>query len=112
MPTNILNVLITWIPGLRRFLAPPLAKDEQGRIASDNATARKHSSAGDGSNKPPKKFFLPNTVGTWPWPRRLNQHYTEINAESSAWIKSFKAFTPKAQEGYDRCQFGKTRCMI
>ncbi|KAI0291492.1 terpenoid synthase [Multifurca ochricompacta] len=38
------------------------------------------------------------------WPRRLNPHYHEVSATSTVWMSSFGAFTPRAQEAYDRCK--------
>jgi hypothetical protein len=55
-----------------------------------------------------EEYFIPDTLATWPWPRRLNQHYLEVSAESSAWAVSFEAFSPKAQATFDRCQFSKS----
>jgi len=64
--------------------------------------------ASDGDADPQKQYFLPNVLETWPWPRRLNQYYPEVDPESSAWTTSFQAFSPKAQKSFDRCRFGKT----
>lgn len=55
----------------------------------------------------PEKFFIPNCLENWKWPRHLNPHYPEVKAESAAWVRSFGAFSPKAQHAYDRCEFSK-----
>ncbi|RDX52874.1 terpenoid synthase [Lentinus brumalis] len=50
-------------------------------------------------------FRLPDTLSNWPWPRQVNAHYTEVKAESSAWLESFHAFGPKAQKAFNKCDF-------
>lgn len=52
-------------------------------------------------------FRLPDTLSNWPWPRQVNAHYTEVKAESSAWLESFHAFGPKAQKAFNKCDFSK-----
>jgi len=40
--------------------------------------------------KPEQKILcIPDTMAEWPWPREINPHYKEINAESTAWICKF-----------------------
>jgi hypothetical protein len=53
------------------------------------------------------RYYIPNNLDNWKWPRHLNPHYPEVKAASAAWARSFGAFTPKAQEAYDRCDFSK-----
>nr|BBH51501.1 putative sesquiterpene synthase [Clitopilus sp.] len=48
---------------------------------------------------------IPHTLTAWPWPRTLNPYYQTVKAESSAWLESFKAFDPKAQAGFNSCDF-------
>ncbi|KAG1847828.1 terpenoid synthase [Suillus subalutaceus] len=67
--------------------------------------------AGDGCDQPLKKIFIPDLLARWPFPRRLNQHYSKVSAESSAWLESFKAFSPKAQHAFDRCDFNLLGCL-
>ncbi|KAJ3718403.1 terpenoid synthase [Lentinula raphanica] len=50
-----------------------------------------------------RQFILPDTLHSWPWQRKLNPNYEKVKAESSAWIESFHAFTPKAQDALNRC---------
>jgi len=59
----------------------------------------------------PERYYLTRTLDTWPWPRRINAHYNEVQAESQAWIKSTNAFTPEAQEACDRCSFCLLPCL-
>jgi len=54
----------------------------------------------------PNKYHIPNTLESWKWPCRINPHYLEVNAASAAWLRSFEAFSPKAQDAFDRCNFG------
>lgn len=53
-----------------------------------------------------KLLYLPRTMDAWPWPRAINPHYREIQAQSDAWFHSFQAFTPQSQRAYDKCDFG------
>ncbi|KZT01823.1 terpenoid synthase [Laetiporus sulphureus 93-53] len=54
-------------------------------------------------------LHLPETMAAWPWPRRINPCYEEVAAESSAWLRSFKAFSPASQYAFDRCDFEHLR---
>jgi hypothetical protein len=51
------------------------------------------------------RYYIPNNLENWKWPRHLNPHYPEAKAASAAWARSFGAFSPKAQYAYDRCDF-------
>lgn len=51
------------------------------------------------------RYRIPDNLTNWKWPRHLNPHYPEVKAASAAWARSFGAFSPKAQEAYDRCDF-------
>ncbi|KAM7187058.1 terpene cyclase [Naviculisporaceae sp. PSN 640] len=48
---------------------------------------------------------LPDTLRNWPWRRTINPHYEECKTESEAWIESFRAFSPRAQKAFNRCNF-------
>jgi len=50
-------------------------------------------------------IVLPNMLATWKWPRRINPHYGEVKQASAAWLAGFGAFSPKAQQAFDRCDF-------
>ena len=56
-------------------------------------------------NTMPERYYIPNNLDQWKWPRHINPHYPEVKAASAAWARSFGAFSPKAQEAYDRCDF-------
>jgi len=114
-PTGrVLSAPIDWIKYLISHLVLPLAMDKHNRVAYDSPTAggSMNAKGGDGHDEPPRKIFIPNTLARWPWPRRLNQYYPEVKAESIAWVASLKAFSPKAQYAFDRCDFGNTWRMI
>ncbi|KAH9065032.1 terpenoid synthase [Lactarius vividus] len=51
----------------------------------------------------PERYYIPVNLDKWKWPRHINSNYTEVKAASSEWLRSFGAFSPKAQEAYDRC---------
>ena len=52
-----------------------------------------------------ERYYIPDNLAKWKWSRRINPHYAEVKAASTAWVRSFGAFSPKAQEAYDRCDF-------
>jgi hypothetical protein len=60
------------------------------------------------------RYYIPNTLENWKWPRRLNPHYPEVKAlaESVGWIRSFEAFSPRAQYAFDRGQFGTSLAAV
>ncbi|KAH6645714.1 terpenoid synthase [Truncatella angustata] len=49
--------------------------------------------------------YLPDLEAGWLWPRRLNIHTAEIKQECLKWVASFGAFTPQAQQTFDKCNF-------
>ncbi|KAJ7290616.1 terpenoid synthase [Mycena rebaudengoi] len=53
----------------------------------------------------PIEFHLPDMLSNWPWPRNLNQHYAACKQGSAAWLESFHAFSPKAQNAFNLCDF-------
>ncbi|KAI0284089.1 terpenoid synthase [Russula brevipes] len=56
------------------------------------------------------RYYIPDLLESWKWTRRhLNPHYQEVKEESEAWVRCFGAFSPKAQEAYDRCDFTRLR---
>lgn len=54
---------------------------------------------------PPTRIFIPNVLARWPWPRRINPNYAMVRREADAWMSSFQAFGPKAQDAFKRCDF-------
>ncbi|KAI0033928.1 terpenoid synthase [Vararia minispora EC-137] len=50
-------------------------------------------------------IILPDTLYSWPWPRRINQHYSETKVKLDAWIHSTKILDAKAQNAFDKCDF-------
>ena len=57
-------------------------------------------------------LYLPNTLAAWPWPRKINPFYEEVAAESNAWLKSFRPFTPESQYAYDKCDLGRLAALV
>jgi hypothetical protein len=57
------------------------------------------------------RYRIPDNLTNWKWPRHLNPYYPEVKAASATWARSFGAFSPKAQEAYDRCDFS-TWCHV
>jgi len=56
---------------------------------------------------PVLQYHLPDTLAQWPYPATLNPHHWEVKAASDAWLASFNAFDPKAQNSFIRCDFGQ-----
>ncbi|THU84488.1 terpenoid synthase [Dendrothele bispora CBS 962.96] len=56
-------------------------------------------------NQKVDRFYIPDTLANWPWPRHLNPAYKEQKALSSAWLRSFNAFDEKSQKAFDLCDF-------
>ncbi|KAF8188916.1 terpenoid synthase [Mycena galopus ATCC 62051] len=44
-------------------------------------------------------------VNIWPWARHLSPHFEVCKKESTMWLQKFNAFSPKAQNAFDRCDF-------
>ncbi|KZT23360.1 terpenoid synthase [Neolentinus lepideus HHB14362 ss-1] len=59
------------------------------------------------SSETVKMLYLPETMSNWPWPRAINPRYEEVSAQSNAWFHSFKAFTQRSQDAFDKCDFGR-----
>ena len=57
----------------------------------------------------PTRIFIPNVLASarWQWPRRINPNYAVVKKEADAWLSSFQAFSPKAQDAFNRCDFSK-----
>ncbi|KZV87921.1 putative terpene cyclase [Exidia glandulosa HHB12029] len=52
-------------------------------------------------------FTLPDNLRDWPWQRRINPFYEEAKIASTGWIRGFKAFSPRAQKAFERCDFDR-----
>ncbi|KAF8122312.1 terpenoid synthase [Boletus edulis] len=75
------------------------------RVVSEKSSVTEK---GTGECRP--KVFIPRTLARWPWPRRISQHYPVVK-ESADWAASFRAFSPNAQQAFDRGAFGHLACM-
>jgi hypothetical protein len=51
-------------------------------------------------------FYLPRTMDAWPWPRQINPHFEEVQAQSDAWFSTFNAFSDRSQHAFNVCDFG------
>ncbi|TBU23980.1 terpenoid synthase [Dichomitus squalens] len=54
-----------------------------------------------------RTIYIPDTMAAWPWPRKFNPLYDEVNAESLAWVKSYKPYTPESQVAHDKGDPGR-----
>ena len=51
----------------------------------------------------PNRYYIPNTLENWKWPRRLNPHHLEVKEASAAWVGRFEGFGRMAQYAYNQC---------
>jgi hypothetical protein len=72
-----------------------LVREETALEKNDNRYAR------------PTRIFIPNVLARWPWPRRINPNYAVVKKEADFWMTSFQAFSPKAQDAFNRCDFSQ-----
>jgi hypothetical protein len=72
-------------------------------IAWEESALETNSTKGSKSTR----IFIPNVLARWPWPRRINPNYAVVKKESDAWMASFQAYSPKAQDASNRCDFSK-----
>ncbi|EJD04757.1 terpenoid synthase [Fomitiporia mediterranea MF3/22] len=56
-----------------------------------------------------KLLSFPDTLANWPWKRAINPYYEEVKAESDAWFRNFKAFSPRSQYAFEKCNFEELR---
>ncbi|KAJ7599440.1 terpenoid synthase [Mycena floridula] len=56
-----------------------------------------------------QRHFIYRTLDSWPWSRQINPMYEELTTESSEWLRSFKAFSPKSQKAFDAGAFDTLR---
>ncbi|KAK4445273.1 terpenoid synthase [Podospora aff. communis PSN243] len=52
---------------------------------------------------------VPDFLRDWPWKRSLNKHYEEAKAASLEWFQGFRAFDPKSEDAFNRCDFARCR---
>jgi hypothetical protein len=60
------------------------------------------------ANETPQIIYIPDTLRNWPWPRDVNPYYAVCKKESSAWAEGFRAFSPKAQKAFNKCDFSQS----
>ena len=47
-------------------------------------------------------LHIPDILGGWPWPRRINPYYEEVGVESMIWFKSFwPRLSPELRHAFD-----------
>ncbi|KAF8871969.1 isoprenoid synthase domain-containing protein [Infundibulicybe gibba] len=51
-------------------------------------------------------FRIPDLLRNWPWPRRINPHYSVCEMESTAWCEAIGTFSLKVQDAFNRCLIG------
>ncbi|KIY64715.1 terpenoid synthase [Cylindrobasidium torrendii FP15055 ss-10] len=58
------------------------------------------------ASEQPYVYTIPDLMAGWPFPTHPNVNSERINAESKAWVESYGAFNEKAQNTFNRCNFG------
>ncbi|KAI1791069.1 isoprenoid synthase domain-containing protein [Ganoderma leucocontextum] len=56
--------------------------------------------------------YIPDTMSAWPWPRKLNPLYEEVEAESIAWLTSFNPYNPESQQAHNKGDFGRLAALV
>ena len=64
------------------------------------------------SDNSAKILHIPDTMSTWPWPRKINPLYEEVEAESIAWMESFKPYTPESQTAHNKGDVGRLAALV
>ncbi|KZV99788.1 putative terpene cyclase [Exidia glandulosa HHB12029] len=64
-------------------------------------------SASDSPDVEQPVYCLPDNLRNWPWLRCINPFYEEAKKASTAWIRGFRAFSPKAQKAFESCDFDR-----
>lgn len=54
----------------------------------------------------PYTYSFPDFMEGWPFPTRPSCASDKSNAESKAWVESYKPFSEKAQRAFNKCDFG------
>ncbi|KAF9525604.1 terpenoid synthase [Crepidotus variabilis] len=52
-----------------------------------------------------ERFYIPDTLANWPWPRAINPAYEDCKISSSAWCEKYGAFSSRAQKAFNLCDF-------
>ncbi|KAG6374646.1 terpenoid synthase [Boletus reticuloceps] len=86
--------------GRKRITSEPILREETPHKKSVNKYGT------------PTRIFIPNVFARWPWPRRIHPNYAVVKEEADTWMTSFEAFSPKAQDAYNRCDFSKSPRMF
>lgn len=59
-----------------------------------------------------KTLYIPDTMSAWPWPRKINPLYEEVEAESIAWMESFKPYTRESQIAHNKGGVGRLAALV
>ena len=56
--------------------------------------------------------YVPDTMSNWPWARKINPLYEEVEAESIAWLSSFQPLTPESQNAHNKAHIGLLAALV
>lgn len=92
-----IGYLKPWIISL-----PPHHLHQIQKWYSSNPKHKRHLMSAQSS--PSLWIHIPDTLASWPWPRKINPHYKICKIESSTWIKSFGVQLDKStHEAFSKC---------
>lgn len=58
------------------------------------------------TDNPEKVVYVPDTMSNWPWQAKFNPLCEEVEAESIAWLASFRPLTPESQKAHNKAHIG------
>ena len=59
-----------------------------------------------------KVAYVPDTMSNWPWSRKINPFYAEVEAESIAWLASFQPLTTVSQDAHNKAHIGRLAALV
>ena len=64
------------------------------------------------NDAPEKVVYIPDTMSDWPWQAKFNPLYDEVEAESVAWLTSFRLHTPESQDAHNKARIGRLAAFV
>ncbi|GLB39974.1 putative terpene synthase family, metal binding domain [Lyophyllum shimeji] len=90
-------------PSLFFYPRSPTSFSTPSPVVAKPAPAQAKQNTTVAGRKAPPHYFLPQTLRNWAWQRNISPHYRACQAESVAWLESFKPFTPEVQVAFNKC---------
>lgn len=64
------------------------------------------------NDNPGNVVYVPNTMSHWPWLAKFNPLCDEVEAESVAWIASFRPHTLDSQNAHNKAHIGRLAAFV